>query len=69
MNRDPELFGGNTVHFDPTRYLDAHGELSRGVSDLRRTGTSSTVLGAVIVLGAMRPTTRFSSTLRYYYGL
>jgi cytochrome P450 len=38
MNRDPELFGGNTEHFDPTRYLDAHGELSRGVSDLRKDG-------------------------------
>ena len=22
MNRDPELFGKNTEHFDPTRYLD-----------------------------------------------
>jgi len=28
MNRDPEIFGGNTEHFDPARYLDAHGEIS-----------------------------------------
>ena len=32
MNRDPEIFGGNTEHFDPARYLDAHEELARGIS-------------------------------------
>ena len=38
MNRDPEIFGSNTEHFDPGRYLDAHGELAGGVSDLRKEG-------------------------------
>jgi cytochrome P450 len=26
MNRDPEIFGKNTEHFDPGRYLDASGD-------------------------------------------
>jgi cytochrome P450 len=38
MNRDPELFGKNTEHFDPARYLDANGELASGVSDIKEQG-------------------------------
>ena len=33
MNRDPEMFGKNTDHFDPTRHLDASGEIAPGMSD------------------------------------
>jgi cytochrome P450 len=32
MNRDPEIFGKNTEHFDPARYLDASGEIAPGMS-------------------------------------
>ena len=34
MNRDPEIFGKDTEHFDPGRYLDA----SAGVSDVKEQG-------------------------------
>ena len=46
MNRDPETFGGNTEHFDPARYLDAHGEMAPGVSDLRKEGHFSYGFGS-----------------------
>ena len=46
MNRDPEIFGGNTEHFDPARYLDAHGEMAPGVSDLRKEGHFSYGFGS-----------------------
>ena len=38
MNRDPEIFGKNTEHFDPARYLDASGDLASGVSDIKDQG-------------------------------
>ncbi|KAF8485183.1 cytochrome P450 [Russula ochroleuca] len=38
MNRDPELFGKNTEHFDPGRYLDASGDLAPGLSDIKEEG-------------------------------
>ncbi|KAH9983999.1 cytochrome P450 [Russula vinacea] len=38
MNRDPEIFGKNTEHFDPARYLDASGDLASGVSDIKEQG-------------------------------
>jgi cytochrome P450 len=33
MNRDPEVFGKNTEHFDPGRYLDSRGDIAPGISD------------------------------------
>ena len=33
MNRDPEVFGKNTEHFDPGRYLDSSGDIAPGTSD------------------------------------
>jgi cytochrome P450 len=33
MNRDPEVFGKNTEHFDPGRYLDSSGDIAPGISD------------------------------------
>jgi hypothetical protein len=33
MNRDPEIFGENTEHFDPGRYLDASGDIAPGMKD------------------------------------
>ena len=38
MNRDPELFGKSTDHFDPARYLDASGEIAPGVSEIKELG-------------------------------
>jgi cytochrome P450 len=38
MNRDPEFFGKNTEHFDPTRYLDASGDIAPGMSDIKEQG-------------------------------
>ena len=35
MNRDPKLFGKNTEHFDPGRYLDASGDSAPGMSDIK----------------------------------
>jgi cytochrome P450 len=35
MNHDPELFGENTEHFDPGRYLDAS---APGMSDIKEQG-------------------------------
>ena len=35
MNRDPELFGKNTEHFDPRRYLYASGDSAPGMSDIK----------------------------------
>ena len=38
MNRDPEIFGKNTEHFDPGRYLDVSGDLASGLSDIKEQG-------------------------------
>ena len=38
MNRDPEVYGKDTEHFDPARYLDATGEIAPGVSHIREEG-------------------------------
>jgi cytochrome P450 len=38
MNRDPEIFGKNTEHFDPARYLDANGDIVHGMSDTKEQG-------------------------------
>ncbi|KAF8485186.1 cytochrome P450 [Russula ochroleuca] len=38
MNRDPELFGKNTEHFDPGRYLDANGDIASGFSEFKEQG-------------------------------
>ena len=38
MNHDPETFGKNTEHFDPTRYLDSSGDIAPGVSDIKEQG-------------------------------
>ena len=38
MNRDPEIFGENTEHFDPGRYLDASGDLAPGISNVKEQG-------------------------------
>ncbi len=46
MNRDPEIFGDNTEHFDPARYLDARGGMAAGVSDLRNEGHFSYGFGS-----------------------
>jgi cytochrome P450 len=34
MNRDPEIYGKNTEHFDPGRHLDASGNIAYSVSDV-----------------------------------
>jgi len=38
MNRDPEIFGKNTEHFDPARYLDASGDIAPSVSEIKERG-------------------------------
>jgi cytochrome P450 len=38
MNRDPEIFGKNTEHFDPTRHLNDIGEMEPGASQAREEG-------------------------------
>jgi hypothetical protein len=48
MNRDPEIFGKNTEDFDPTRYLDAHGEMAPDVSELKKDGHFSYGFGSRI---------------------
>jgi cytochrome P450 len=35
MNRDPEIFGKNTERFDPARYLDASGDITPGMSEIK----------------------------------
>jgi cytochrome P450 len=32
MNRDPGVYGENAARFDPTRHLDATGEIASGAS-------------------------------------
>jgi len=51
MNRDPEIFGKNTEDFDPARYLDAHGEMAPGISDLKKDGHFSYGFGSRICVG------------------
>ena len=38
LNRDSELFGENTEHFIPGRYLDASGDIAPGMSDIKENG-------------------------------
>jgi cytochrome P450 len=51
MNRDPEIFGKNTDDFDPARYLDAHGEMAPGLSELKKDGHFSYGFGSRICVG------------------
>ena len=51
MNRDPEIFGKNTDEFDPSRYIDANGEMAPGVSELKKDGHFSYGFGHRICVG------------------
>ncbi|KAN0124436.1 cytochrome P450 monooxygenase [Russula decolorans] len=51
MNRDPEIFGKNTEDFDPARYLDTHGEMAPGISELKKDGHFSYGFGSRICVG------------------
>jgi hypothetical protein len=51
MNRDPEIFGKNTEHFEPARYLDASGDIAPGMSDIKEQGHFSYGLGRRICPG------------------
>jgi cytochrome P450 len=51
MNRDPEIFGKNTEHFDPTRFLDASGDIAPGMSDNKEQGHFSYGFGRRICVG------------------
>ena len=51
MNRDPEVYGQNTEDFDPTRYLDATGEMAPGESHIREEGHFSYGFGRRICVG------------------
>ena len=48
MNRDPEIFGKNTEHFDPARYLDAS---APGSSDIKEQGHFTYGFGRRICVG------------------
>ncbi|KAH9987346.1 cytochrome P450 [Russula vinacea] len=53
MNRDPELFGENTEHFDPGRYLDASGDLqvAPDLPDIKEEGHFTYGFGRRICVG------------------
>jgi cytochrome P450 len=51
MNRDPEIFGKNGDDFDPSRYLDASGEMAPGLSELKKDGHFSYGFGSRICVG------------------
>ena len=53
MNRDPELFGENTEHFDPGRYLDASGDLQAApdLPDIKEEGHFTYGFGRRICVG------------------
>ena len=53
MNRDPELFGKNTEHFDPGRYLDASGDLqvAPDLPDIKEEGHFTYGFGRRICVG------------------
>jgi cytochrome P450 len=51
MNRDPDIFGKNTEDFDPARYLDTHGEMAPGISELKKDGHFSYGFGSRICVG------------------
>ena len=38
MNRDPEVYGENAAQFDPTRHLDATGEIASGAPGAKEDG-------------------------------
>ena len=59
MNRDPEISGENMEHFDPTRYLDASGDIGSGMTDGHFTYGFWPPEFALVGTG---PTTRLSST-------
>ncbi|KAI0270347.1 cytochrome P450 [Russula aff. rugulosa BPL654] len=51
MNRDPEIFGKNPEHFDPTRYLDASGKITPGISEIKDRGHFTYGFGRRICVG------------------
>lgn len=51
MNRDPEVYGENAAHFDPTRHLDTSGEVATGASGAKDDGHVSYGFGRRVCLG------------------
>jgi len=51
MNRDPEIFGKNADDFDPSRYLDASGEMAPGLFELKKDGHFTYGFGSRICVG------------------
>ena len=51
INRDPEIFGKNPEHFDPTRYLDASGNIKSGMPKIKERGHFTYGFGRRICVG------------------
>jgi cytochrome P450 len=51
LNRDPEIFGKNPDHFDPTRYLDASRNIAPGMSEIKERGHFTYGFGRRICVG------------------
>jgi cytochrome P450 len=51
LNRDPEIFGKNPEHFDPTRYLDASRNIAPGTSEIKEQGHFTYGFGRRICVG------------------
>jgi cytochrome P450 len=51
MNRDPDVYGKNAMHFDPARYLDANGDIAPGPSDAKEEGHVTYGFGRRLCVG------------------
>jgi cytochrome P450 len=51
MNRDPEIYGDNTEHFDPARFLDERGEIAPRLLELKKDGHFTYGFGSRICAG------------------
>ena len=51
LNLDPEIYGADAAHFNPARFLDAHGDISPGPPDTKKEGHVTYGFGRRVCVG------------------
>ena len=51
LNLDPEIYGADAAHFNPARFLDAHGDISPGPPETKEEGHVTYGFGRRVCVG------------------
>ena len=51
LNRDPEIYGADAAHFNPTRFLDVHGDIAPGPPETKEEGHVTYGFGRRVCVG------------------